>query len=111
MVFKILLFQFTQEDLLAFNKKHLFIGILGTWIVGMGRHWDSPKATILQHLGIGSVVYIFILAGFIHLLVMPLRLKNWSYFRILTFISLTSLRFLSKNFSVCQRLKPLMCGF
>ncbi len=90
LIYKILTLRFTKEDILVFDKRHLMIGILGTWLVGTGRYWDNPKATILQHLGLGSIVYIFILAAFIHLLVLPLRLKSWSYFRLLTFISLTS---------------------
>jgi hypothetical protein len=45
---------------------------------------------LLQHLGIGSVVYVFILSWFLWLIVSPLRPKNWSYFRVLVFVSLVS---------------------
>jgi hypothetical protein len=90
LLYRILTFKFTQEDILQFKTKHLIVGIIGTWIVGMGRYWDNPKAKLLQHLGFGSVIYIFVLAIFIYLIVYPFKLKNWTYFRILTFISLTS---------------------
>jgi hypothetical protein len=56
----------------------------------MGRYWDNPRVGLLQHLGIGSLVYIFILSVFLWLLVWPLRPRHWSYFRVLTFVSLVS---------------------
>ena len=56
----------------------------------MGRYWDDNGATLLQHLGFGSVIYIFILAGFIWLILKPFFISNWNYFIVLTFISLTS---------------------
>lgn len=56
----------------------------------MGRYWDDPGAGILQHLGAGSVVYVFCLSFVLWVVVYPLRPKNWSYFHILTFISLVS---------------------
>ncbi len=87
---RLLLFKINREEILAFNKYHLWLGLLGTWVVGMGRYWDDPKAKLLQHLGLGSVIYIFVLAFFIWLVVQPFRTKDWSYQRVLTFISLTS---------------------
>lgn len=56
----------------------------------MGRYWDDPGASLLQHLGLGSVKYIFLLAAFIWLIVLPFRVSSWRYFSVLTFISLTS---------------------
>ena len=76
--------------MLQFNKTHFFAGLIGTWIVGIGRYWDDNGASVLQHLGFGSVIYIFLLAGFIWLIVKPFRVENWNYFTVLTFISLTS---------------------
>ena len=76
--------------MLQFNKKHFFAGLFGTWLVGMGRYWDDPKASLLQHLGLGSVIYIFCLSFFIWLIVFPLLVEKWKYFTVLTFISLTS---------------------
>ncbi len=76
--------------MLLFNKKHLVAGILGTWLVGMGRYWDDDKASQLQHLGLGSVIYIFVLAAFIWLILLPFKITGWKYFTVLTFIALTS---------------------
>lgn len=89
-IFRLLTFQTQQAEFLQLDRRHLIAGIIGTWLVGMGRYWDDPGAKLLQHLGLGSVIYIFVLAVFIWLIVKPYRVKNWSYFHVLTFISLTS---------------------
>ncbi len=57
----------------------------------MGRYWDDPKAKLVQHLGLGSLIYIFILSMFVWVVIWPLRPKEWSYSKVLTFVSLTSL--------------------
>jgi Yip1 domain len=89
-ILRLLTFKLTREEMLNFNSIHLMAGIIGTWIVGMGRYWDDPKASLLQHLGLGSVIYIFILAGFIWLILLPFKIEKWSYKTVLTFIALTS---------------------
>ncbi|MGB4990711.1 MAG: hypothetical protein WBO10_15845 [Pyrinomonadaceae bacterium] len=61
-----------------------------TWIVGMGRWWDDPGANFLQHLGVGSLVYIFVLAFILLLIAAPLDPENWTYKHVLTFVALTS---------------------
>ncbi|WP_046757093.1 hypothetical protein [Kordia jejudonensis] len=87
---RLLTFKLTREEMLQFTKQHFYLGLIGTWIVGMGRYWDDPGASILQHLGLGSVIYIFALALFIWLILLPFKVEKWSYFTVLTFISLTS---------------------
>ena len=89
-VIRLLTFRITREELLLFNYKHLAFGIACTWIVGIGRWWDDPGANLLQHLGIGSVVYIFLLSLLLWLVIWPLKPQNWSYRHVLTFVSLTS---------------------
>ena len=90
-IIKLLTFRLTREEMLEFNKKHLIAaGLIGTWVVGMGRYWDDSGASLLQHLGLGSIIYIFVLAGFIWLILKPFRISQWNYLRVLTFISLTS---------------------
>lgn len=89
-IIRLLTFQLTREEMLQFNKTHFIVGLVGTWVVGMGRYWDDKGAQLLQYLGLGSVIYIFVLAGFIWLILKPFQLKNWHYFTVLTFISLTS---------------------
>ncbi len=80
----------SYEDIMRFDKKTLYYGILGTWIAGIGRYWDNPKVEFLQKLGVGSVIYIFIMAALLYLVILPFRVKNWSYIKVLTFVSLTS---------------------
>ncbi|MBI1780371.1 MAG: hypothetical protein HYR66_03250 [Sphingobacteriales bacterium] len=89
-IIRLLTFKITRAEMLQFNKGHFLIGLIGTWVVGMGRYWDDKGASLLQHLGIGSVIYIFILAGFVWLILKPFFIDNWNYFTVLTFISLTS---------------------
>jgi hypothetical protein len=89
-VFKILFFRFKKQDIQSFTSQHLIIGITGTWLAGIGRYWDHPDAGLLQYLGLGSVIYIFILSLIIYLITWPYQLMKWSYIKVLTFISLTS---------------------
>ncbi len=89
-IIKLLSFRLTREEMLQFENKHLITGIIGTWIVGMGRYWDDKTSSIVQNLGLGSVIYIFVLAAFIWIILKPFFIEQWSYFTVLTFISLTS---------------------
>lgn len=90
LVKKILLLQVRREDLLSFSRSSLILGLVATWIVGIGRYWDDPGASLLQHLGLGSVIYIFCLSAFILLLLLPLNIDSLRYSSILTYVSLTS---------------------
>jgi hypothetical protein len=90
-IFRLLTFRITREEILNFTlQRHFLVGLIGTWIVGMGRYWDDPGAKLLQHIGLGSVIYIFVLAAFIWLIVKPYVVDDWTYPTVLTFISLTS---------------------
>ena len=89
-IIRLLTFKITREEILLFNKSHFIVGLVGTWIVGMGRYWDDKEASLLQHLGLGSVIYIFILTAFVWLILKPFFIDNWKYFTVLTFIALTS---------------------
>ncbi|HTE19401.1 MAG TPA: hypothetical protein VK689_13585 [Armatimonadota bacterium] len=88
--FRILTFRATREELQRLELRHLAFGLLCTWLVGIGRWWDDPGAHPLQHLGLGSLAYVFVLSGFLWLLLWPLRPQDWSYRRLLTYVSLTS---------------------
>lgn len=88
---KLVAFRISREELSRLNRSDLYVGLFVTWLVGMGRYWDDPKANILQHLGVGSVIYIFVLAGLIWLMLKPFKISDWRYERLLTFVSLTSL--------------------
>ncbi len=69
---------------------YLAFGLVLTWVAGIGRYWDSAEATLSQHLGLGSLAYVFLLALVLSLLVAPLGPKNWTYRNVLLFITLTS---------------------
>lgn len=86
----LLTFRWDRPFLLRMGRGHLLAGMLGTWLAGMGRYWDHPDATVLQHLGLGSVAYVFVLAGFLWLILRPYRVEGLSYRLLLTFITLTS---------------------
>ena len=86
----VLLFETKREDMIQYKRSHFIAGLIGTWMVGMGRYWDDPEASLLQHLGLGSVIYIFLLAAFIWIILLPFKIEKWRYFTVLTFISLTS---------------------
>lgn len=90
MTLRLIFFRASQKELVEVGWKHLAFGLFCTWLVGVGRYWDNPRVGLLQHLGVGSVIYVFILALFLWLIVWPLRPRNWSYFRVQTFITLVS---------------------
>ena len=89
-IIRLLTFRLTRQEFLQFNNKHLLFGIACTWIVGVGRWWDDPGANLFQHLGLGSVVYVFLLAGLLWLVIWPLKPQHWSYRHVLTFVALSS---------------------
>lgn len=68
----------------------LTFGLLFTWLAGIGRYWDNPRADLWQYLGLGSVAYVFCLAFLLWLLLLPLKPKLWSYRNVLVFVTLTS---------------------
>ena len=71
-------------------RAYLAFGLFFTWLAGVGRYWDNPRAQLWQHLGLGSVAYVFVLALVVWLLLAPLRPNNWSYRNVLLFITLTA---------------------
>jgi hypothetical protein len=87
---RLLVFKISRKEMLCFNYSDLIFGLLCTWVVGVGRYWDSPDANLLQHLGLGSIAYVFALSTLLWIIILPLRAKDASYFRILCFVSMTS---------------------
>jgi hypothetical protein len=87
---RLLTFRASETELVNLSYRHLILGLGCTWIVGIGRYWDNPRVGLLQHLGTGSVVYIFALSLFLWLIVWPLKPQHWSYLRVVTFVSLVS---------------------
>jgi hypothetical protein len=87
---RLIFFRVSRAELIDLGWKHLAFGLGCAWLVGIGRYCDNPRVGLAQHLGVGSVVYVFVLALFLWLIVWPLRPRHWSYFRVLTFVSLVS---------------------
>ncbi|MGE0883318.1 MAG: hypothetical protein AB7P14_07230 [Blastocatellales bacterium] len=88
--FKLLAFRLSRNEFLQFDRRLFVFGLVCVWLVGIGRFWDHPNAKLFQYLGLGSVVYVFALSAFLWLIIKPLKPDNWSFFNLLTFISLVS---------------------
>ncbi len=87
----LLFFRPFKPDMANHGLDYLAWGLFTTWLVGVGRYWDHPDAQLWQYLGLGSVAYVFVLAGFLWLIALPLKPRNWSYRNVLLFVMLTSL--------------------
>src|SRR5262252_6092384 len=87
---RLIFFRVSQAELRQLTWRHLLVGLLSTGLMGAGRYWDKPGLGLVPHLGIGSVVYVFVLAFILWLIIWPLRPRYWSYFRIVTFVTLVS---------------------
>ena len=72
-------------------NRYLWFGLVVTWLAGIGRYWDHPKAWLWQYLGLGSLVYVLVLASFLWLVLWPLRPAHWRWRTVLIFLCLTSL--------------------
>ncbi len=87
---RLLFFRVSREELLGFDNRHLALGLLFTWIAGVGRHWDHVDVTWHQKLGLHSVGYVFVLAALLWAVAWPLAQPGWTYRRVLTYIMLTA---------------------
>lgn len=88
---RLLTFREFKPNLRDHWRAYLGWGMFWTWVAGMGRYWDNPKAEWWQTLGLGSIAYVFTLALVLWLIILPLRPRNWYYRNILIFLTLTSL--------------------
>ncbi|NWH07624.1 MAG: hypothetical protein HXY22_03075 [Alphaproteobacteria bacterium] len=86
----ILTFRPVRPKLTRLWPHYLAMGLLFTWLAGIGRHWDNPRAELWQMMGLGSLVYVYVLSGFLWITIAPLRPKNWRYMTVLVFVMLTS---------------------
>jgi ABC-type proline/glycine betaine transport system permease subunit len=87
---RLLTFRASAEDYEQLGTRHMIAGLAVCWLVGMGRYWDDTRATALQHAGVGSVVYVFVLAAVLWIVVKPIEPERFSYVGILTFITMTA---------------------
>lgn len=87
---RLLTLRITGDELMRLDGRHLALGLGCTWVVGMGRWWDDPGASLLQHLGLGSVAYVLALALLLWVMIRPIAGPAWGYRRVLTFVALTA---------------------
>ena len=87
---RVMALRLTVDEFNSWGTKHLLYGVILAWIAGIGRYWDNPRAALWQHLGLGSVAYVFALGAFLFLLLWPLRPDNWNFPRLVTMLAFTS---------------------
>lgn len=87
---RLLTFRSPSSAVATHWKAYLAFGLFFTWLAGVGRYWDNPRAEPWQVAGLGSVVYVFVLSAILWLLLAPLRPRNWSYRNVLLFVTLTA---------------------
>lgn len=87
---RFLTFRKTSAAVAEHPNAYLVFGLFFTWLAGVGRYWDNPQAHLWQHLGLGSLVYVFVLALAVWLLLLPMKPRNGSYRTVLLFVTLTS---------------------
>lgn len=87
---RILAFRARSADFAALDRRDLAAGLAVTWLVGIGRTWDNPRVELLQRSGVGSLVYVLLLAALLWLIGLGLRPARWSYPHLLTFVALTA---------------------
>lgn len=89
-VMRVLTFRRPSPAIAQHWPGYLAFGLVFTWLAGVGRYWDNPRADLWQHLGLGSLAYVFCLALILWLLLLPLRPRLWSYRNVLVFVTITS---------------------
>ena len=87
---KFLAFRPIKPDIKNLGNHYLAFGLFVTWLAGMGRYWDNPRAALWQYAGLGSLAYVVTLALILWLIIKPLRPQNWTYKSVLIFVCMTS---------------------
>ena len=87
---RILTFRANHADYASLNNRDLVTGLFFTWLAGMGRYWDSTDAELAQYLGLGSLIYVFVLGIFLWAILHSYKIPGFSYLNVVTFISMTS---------------------
>lgn len=89
-IWRVLTFRAPSEAVREHWHWYLGAGLLVTWLAGVGRYWDNPRAHLLQHLGLGSLTYVLALALVLWLVVLPLKPRAWTFRGVLVFVTLCS---------------------
>jgi|APMI01.1.fsa_nt_gi hypothetical protein len=87
---RVLTFRPAIPDLQRLGPLYLAVGLALAGIAGIGRHLDNPKLPLWQRLGSDSVIYVFVFAAILWLVLWPMRPHNWRYVTILVFVALTA---------------------
>lgn len=89
---RLLLFRAPGPLFHAHPRAFLAFGLACTWLAGIGRYWDHPRARLWQYAGLGSVAYVFVLALVLWGALSPLaaRPRRIGYLDTLRFVTLTS---------------------
>lgn len=86
----LLTFRFSAERFNGLSRGHFYAGLVGTWVAGIGRYWDNPKAELAQKLGLGSLAYIFVLSALLWCVFRPVAGRAANYWKLVSFVGLTS---------------------
>jgi hypothetical protein len=89
--FALLAFKPFGVEARAHYAGYLAYGLAVTWLAGVGRYWDNPKAEWWQFAGLGSIAYVFALAALLWLVIAPLKPRRWHFSDVLLFLTFTSL--------------------
>lgn len=87
---KFLAFQSVRPDMKRLRWHFLALGLVSSWLAGLGRYWDTPEAQWWQYAGLGSIIYTLFMAAFLYALILPMQPRNWSYLNVLTFVGMTA---------------------
>lgn len=87
---RVLTFRSPSAAMAEHWRAYLAFGLFFTWLAGVGRYWDNPRAQLWQHLGLGSVAYVFVLAFILWAFLGPLKPQRWVYRNVLVFVALTA---------------------
>jgi hypothetical protein len=91
-IFRILTFRAKPEELLENSIAILAVGLLITWLVGIGRWWDDPRDLMpFVRWGLGSVFYVFALSALLWVIAWPLLEDKVGYHHVAAFVASTSL--------------------
>ncbi|MFT3807979.1 hypothetical protein [Arenimonas sp.] len=88
--FKLLGFRQPSRGIAVHWKPYLAYGFIVTFLAGVGRYWDNPKAQLWQNLGLGSIAYVVVLASLLWLIYLPLRPERWQFRNVLLFVTFCS---------------------
>lgn len=87
---RLLTFRLPPDRAANLDRRHFYLGLIGTWVAGMGRYWDHPNAELAQRLGLGSLGYIIVMSALLWAVFRPVAGPKAGFWNLFTFVSLTS---------------------